>query len=100
MAASDTLKKVAVAPAVGARLPAIDDDAVCQMHRHRWPRNLGELLQVLRLFSNRRYLIPSAPFATSSVLAAMMKSLRCRPLIEWLHQVTVTLPHSVSSPGW
>ena len=47
----------------------------------------------------RRYLIPSAPFATSSVRAAMMKSLRCRPFIEWLHQVTVTLPHSVSSPG-
>jgi len=41
MVASDTLKKVAIAPAVGARLPAIDDGAVCQMHRHRWPRNLG-----------------------------------------------------------
>ncbi|MNV36380.1 hypothetical protein D3C71_1278550 [compost metagenome] len=45
------------------------------------------------------YLRPSASFATSSVRAAMMKSLRCRPLIEWLHQVTVTLPHSVSRPG-
>ncbi|SQF99722.1 Uncharacterised protein [Paucimonas lemoignei] len=28
------------------------------------------------------YFRPSAPLATSSVLAAMMKSLRCRPLIE------------------
>ena len=46
------------------------------------------------------YLRPSAVLATSSVRAAMMKSLRCRPLIEWLHQVTVTLPHSVSRPGW
>ena len=45
------------------------------------------------------YLRPSAVFATSSVRAAMMKSLRCRPLIEWLHQVTVTEPHSVSRPG-
>ncbi|MNZ49355.1 hypothetical protein D3C78_671210 [compost metagenome] len=45
------------------------------------------------------YLRPSAVLATSSVRAAMMKSLRCRPLIEWLHQVTVTLPHSVSRPG-
>ena len=33
------------------------------------------------------------------VRAAMMKSLRCSPLIEWLHQVTVTLPHSMSRPG-
>src|SRR5450830_946198 len=46
------------------------------------------------------YLRPSASLATSSVRAAMMKSLRCRPLMEWLHQVTVTLPHSVSRPGW
>ena len=45
------------------------------------------------------HLRPSALLATSSVRAAMMKSLRCRPLIEWLHQVTVTLPHSVSRPG-
>ena len=45
------------------------------------------------------YLRPSAVLATSSVRAAMMKSLRCRPLIEWLHQVTVTEPHSVSRPG-
>ena len=45
------------------------------------------------------YLRPSAVLATSSVRAAMMKSLRCRPLMEWLHQVTVTLPHSVSRPG-
>ncbi|MNE37175.1 hypothetical protein D3C80_1310150 [compost metagenome] len=45
------------------------------------------------------YLRPSASLAISSVRAAMMKSLRCRPLIEWLHQVTVTLPHSVSKPG-
>jgi len=34
-----------------------------------------------------------------SVLAAMMKSLRCRPLILCVHQVTVTLPHSVSNAG-
>ena len=53
-------------------------------------RNVAEML----------HLRPSAVFATSSVRAAMMKSLRCRPLIEWLHQVTVTLPHSVSRPGW
>ena len=29
----------------------------------------------------------------------MMKSLRCRPPILWVHQLTVTLPHSVSSDG-
>src|SRR5690606_31340988 len=32
--------------------------------------------------------------ASSSVRAAMIKSLRCRPPILWVHQVTVTLPHS------
>ena len=37
--------------------------------------------------------------ASVSVRAAMMKSLRCRPRILWLHQVTVTLPHSVSRAG-
>src|SRR5712692_4367794 len=30
----------------------------------------------------------------------MMKSLRCRPPILWVHHVTVTLPHSVSKAGW
>jgi hypothetical protein len=34
-----------------------------------------------------------------SVFAAMMKSLRWSPLILWVHQVTVTRPHSVSSAG-
>ena len=43
---------VAIAPAVGARLPAIDNHAVCQTRRHRCPRNLGELLQVPRLLSH------------------------------------------------
>ncbi len=38
--------------------------------------------------------------ASRSVLAAAMKSLRCRPRILWVHQVTVTRPHSVSSAGW
>src|SRR3990167_2196482 len=46
------------------------------------------------------HLRPSALAASTSVRAAMMKSLRCRPRISWLHQVTVTLPHSVSSAGW
>ena len=55
----------------------------------RYPTNIGKV----------HYLRPSAVLATSSVRAAMMKSLRCRPLIEWLHQVTVTEPHSVSRPG-
>src|SRR5579884_2287281 len=31
---------------------------------------------------------------SASVFAAMIKSLRCRPLILCVHQVTVTLPHS------
>src|SRR5207247_11483084 len=39
------------------------------------------------------------PLSSSSVFAAMMKSLRCRPLILCVHQVTVVLPHSVSSAG-
>ena len=34
-----------------------------------------------------------------SVLAAIIKSFRCRPLILCVHQVTVTRPHSVSSAG-
>ena len=58
----------------------------------RITRHPGDALEV-------HHLRPSAVLATSSVRAAMMKSLRCRPLIEWLHQVTVTLPHSVSRPG-
>src|SRR5918994_559683 len=29
-----------------------------------------------------------------------MKSFWCRPPILWVHQVTVTLPHSVNSAGW
>ncbi len=33
MAASDTLKKVAIAPAVGARLPAMNDGAVLLTNR-------------------------------------------------------------------
>ena len=36
---------------------------------------------------------------TLSVFAAMMKSLRCKPLILCVHQVTVTLPHSVRIVG-
>src|SRR5215203_481430 len=40
------------------------------------------------------------PSESSSVLAAMMKSFRCRPPILCVHQLTVTLPHSVSSAGW
>jgi hypothetical protein len=35
-----------------------------------------------------------------SVLAAMMKSLRCSPLIAWVHQETVTFPYSVRMAGW
>ncbi|MCY1431442.1 hypothetical protein D9M71_474100 [compost metagenome] len=54
------------------------------------PADLGEMA----------HLRPSAVSATWSVRADMMKSLRCRPLASWLHQVTVTLPHSVSRPGW
>src|SRR5258706_15289896 len=34
-----------------------------------------------------------------SVLAAMMKSLRCRPLILWVHHWMVTRPHSVMISG-
>ena len=34
-----------------------------------------------------------------SVFAAMMKSFLWRPRILWVHQVTVTLPHSVRSAG-
>jgi hypothetical protein len=41
------------------------------------------------------------PYAASrSVFAAMMKSLRCRPRILCVHQLTVTLPHSVRMAGW
>ncbi len=36
----------------------------------------------------------------ASVLAAMMKSFLWRPRILWVHQVTVTLPHSVRRAGW
>jgi len=36
---------------------------------------------------------------TSSVRAAMMKSLWWSPPILWVHQVTVTAPHSVSTVG-
>ena len=38
-------------------------------------------------------------FASASVLAAMMKSFRCRPRILCVYQVTVTFPHSVSKAG-
>ncbi len=44
-------------------------------------------------------LINYSALNTSSVLAAQIKSFLCKPLIEWLHQVTVTLPHSVNRPG-
>ena len=37
---------------------------------------------------------------SSSVLADMMKSFRWSPSILWVHQVTVTLPHSVKRAGW
>src|SRR5215210_3368528 len=40
------------------------------------------------------------PSESSSVLAAMMKPFWCRPPILCVHQLTVTLPHSVSSAGW
>lgn len=43
--------------------------------------------------------VQSPPGTSWSVLAAMMKSLRCRPLILCDHQVTITLPHSVVSLG-
>ncbi len=35
----------------------------------------------------------------ASVLAAQLKSLRFRPPLLWVHQVTVTLPYSVSRAG-
>jgi hypothetical protein len=35
----------------------------------------------------------------ASVFDAIMKSLRCRPPILWVHHVTVTLPHSVKRAG-
>jgi hypothetical protein len=38
--------------------------------------------------------------AASSVFAAMMKSLRCRPRILCVHHVTVPLPYSVRIAGW
>ncbi len=37
--------------------------------------------------------------ANASVFAAMMKSFRWSPRILWVHQVTVTRPHSVSRAG-
>ena len=37
--------------------------------------------------------------ASASVLAAMMKSLRCSPLILWVYQVTVVLPTRSELPG-
>src|SRR5262245_57012895 len=41
-----------------------------------------------------------SPSATSaSVFAAMTKSFRWSPRILWVHQVTVTCPHSVSRAG-
>src|SRR5215203_3490205 len=49
------------------------------------------------LQERRDYLRPSE---TSSVRAAIMKSFRCKPPILCVHQVTVTLPHSVNSAGW
>ena len=41
----------------------------------------------------------SPPAASSSVFAAMTKSLRWRPRILWVHHETVTLPHSVRIAG-
>ena len=38
-------------------------------------------------------------FISPSVRAAMMKSLRCKPPILWVHQLTVTLPHSSKIAG-
>src|SRR5712692_6587479 len=38
--------------------------------------------------------------ARASVFAAMMKSFRWSPWILWVHQVTVTRPHSVRRAGW
>jgi hypothetical protein len=38
--------------------------------------------------------------ANASVFAAMMKSFRWSPRILWVHQVTVTRPHSVRRAGW
>src|SRR5881296_605301 len=38
--------------------------------------------------------------ASASVFAAMMKSFRWSPRILWVHQVTVTRPHSVRRAGW
>src|SRR5215211_8741995 len=40
------------------------------------------------------------PPKSSSVLAAIMKSFWCSPPILCVHQVTVTLPHSVNNAGW
>ncbi len=37
--------------------------------------------------------------ANTSQREAQMKSFLCRPLIEWLHHVTVTLPHSNKIEG-
>lgn len=51
------------------------------------------------LFSAENCVPNHPPRATSSVLAAITKSLRCSPRILCVHHVTVTRPHSVSSAG-
>ena len=43
--------------------------------------------------------LPSADAYAWSLLAAIIKSLRCNPPILCVHHDTVTLPHSVSSAG-
>ncbi len=120
-------RRVTVAADVGLGALAVDQLLLGQLHRTRDRRQaLGILVhadpqvqarrvavQAIRLHQaedrvaghagdsgEMAHLRPSALAASTSVRAAMMKSLRCRPRISWLHQVTVTLPHSVSRAGW
>ncbi len=67
--------------------------ARCKRHATPVPRSPAPLTRT-RKSSNIRY-----PANSRSVFAAMMKSLRCNPLILCVHHVTVTLPHSVRIAG-
>jgi hypothetical protein len=77
------------------------------------PELLDQLLGVGQVGLPRGRPVHGAPFArassrvlsalavaSTSVLAAMMKSFRWSPRILWVHQVTVTRPHSVRRAGW
>src|SRR5690606_4157872 len=127
LAQDRAVRRVAVATDIGLGLLEVDQAVPGQLHRagNRRPA-LGVPVHACNTVQARRvgvqpigfhqaedgvarhagglgkvaHLRPSALAASTSVRAAMMKSLRCRPRISWLHQVTVTLPHSVSRAGW